>query len=41
MSFKNITSEEYQNLINNKNRIYDMTFKTPESAEVKKIFIMK
>ena len=30
MSFKNITPEEYQNLINNKNRIFDMTFKTPE-----------
>ena len=30
MSFKNITPEEYQNLINNKNIIYDMTFKTPE-----------
>ena len=30
MSFKNITHEEYQKLINNKNRIFDMTFKTPE-----------
>ena len=31
MSFKNITSEEYQKLIiNNKNRIFDMTFKTPK-----------
>ena len=30
MSSKNITSEEYQRLINNKNRIFDMTFKTPE-----------
>ena len=29
-SFKNITSEEYQRLINNKNRIFDLTFKTPE-----------
>ena len=27
MSFKNITPEEYQRLINNKNRIFDMTFK--------------
>ena len=30
MSFKNITPEEYQKLINNKNRIFDMTFRTPE-----------
>ena len=30
MSFKNITAEEYQRLINNKNRIFDLTFKTPE-----------
>ena len=30
MSFNNITAEEYQKLINNKNRIFDMTFKTPE-----------
>ena len=30
MSFKNITPEEYQKLINNKNRIFDMTFKPPE-----------
>ena len=30
MSFKNITPEKYQKLINNKNRIFDMTFKTPE-----------
>ena len=30
MSFKNITPEEYQKFINNKNRIFDMTFKTPE-----------
>ena len=30
MSFKNITLEEYQRLINNKNRIFDMKFKTPE-----------
>ena len=30
MTFKNITSEEYQRLINNKKRIFDMTFKTPE-----------
>ena len=30
MSFKNITLEEYQKLINNKNRIFDLTFKTPE-----------
>ena len=28
MSFKNITPEEYQRLINNKNRIFDLTFKT-------------
>ena len=31
MSFKNITPEEYQRLINNKNRIFDLTFKTPEA----------
>ena len=30
MSFKNITPEEYQRLIKNKNRIFDMTFKNPE-----------
>ena len=30
MSFKNITPEEYQKLITNKNRIFDMTFKTTE-----------
>ena len=30
MSFKNISSEEYDRLIKNKNRIFDMTFKTPE-----------
>ena len=30
MSFKNITPEEYQRLINNKNRIFDLTFKTSE-----------
>ena len=30
MSFKNITPDEYQKLINNKNKIFDMTFKTPE-----------
>ena len=30
MSFKNITPEEYQKLINNKNRIFEMTFKNPE-----------
>ena len=30
MSFKNITPEEYQRLIDNKNRIFDLTFKTPE-----------
>ena len=30
MSSKNITPEEYQRLINNKNRIFDLTFKTPE-----------
>ena len=30
MSFKNISSEEYDRSIRNKNRIFDMTFKTPE-----------
>ena len=30
MSFKNISSDEYDRLINNKNRIFDMTFKNPE-----------
>ena len=30
MSFKNITLEEYQKLISNKNKIFDMNFKTPE-----------
>ena len=30
MTFKNITPAEYQRLINNKNRIFDLTFRTPE-----------
>ena len=30
MSFKNITVEEFRKLINDKNRIYDLTFKSPE-----------
>ena len=30
MSFKNITPQEYQKLINNKNKIFYMTFKTLE-----------
>ena len=30
MSFKNTTSEEYDRLIKNKNRIFDLTFRTPE-----------
>ena len=30
MSFKNITVEKFRKLINNKNRIYDLTFKSPE-----------
>ena len=30
MSFKNITPEEYDRLIKNKNRIFDLTFPTPE-----------
>ena len=30
MSFKDITPEEYQRLINNKNRMFDLTFKTSE-----------
>ena len=30
MSFKNITVEEFRKLINNKNRIYDLKFKSPE-----------
>ena len=30
MSFKNITPEEYYRLIKNKNRIFDVTSKTPE-----------
>ena len=30
MSFSNITPEEYDRLIKNKNRIFDLTFKTPE-----------
>ena len=30
MSFKNITPEEYEKLIKNKNRIFDMTFKKTE-----------
>ena len=30
MSFKNITPEEYQRLVKNKNTTFDLTFKTPE-----------
>ena len=30
MKFKNITPEEYDRLIKNKNRIFYLTFKTPE-----------
>ena len=30
MRFKNITPEEYDRLVKYKNRIFDMTFKTPE-----------
>ena len=30
MSFKNISQEEYDRLIKIKNRIFDLTFKTPE-----------
>ena len=43
MSFKNITPEEYQRLIDNKNRIFDLTFKTPEVLNIGmiKIFMKK
>ena len=30
MSFKKITPEDYDRLIKNKNRIFDLTFPTPE-----------
>ena len=30
MSFKNITPEEYSRLVKNKNRIYDLSFRSPE-----------
>ena len=30
MSFKNISPEEYNRLVKNKNRIHDLTFKSPE-----------
>ena len=30
MSFKKITPEEYDRLIKNRNRIFDLTFPTPE-----------
>ena len=30
MSFKNTTSEEYDRLIKNENRIFDLTFRKPE-----------
>ena len=30
MSFKNISQEEYDRLVKNRNRIFDLTFKTPE-----------
>ena len=30
MRLKNISQEEYDRLVKNKNRIFDLTFKTPE-----------
>ena len=30
MSFKNITPEEYDRLLKNKDRIFDLTFKIPK-----------
>ena len=33
MSFKNITPEEYDRLIKNKNRIFDLIFKIPERID--------
>ena len=30
MIFKNVTPEEYERLVKNENRIFDMTFKAPE-----------
>ena len=30
MSFNNITPAEYDRLVENKNRTFDLTFKTPE-----------
>ena len=30
MSFKDITPEEYDRLVKNENRIFDLTFKSPE-----------
>ena len=44
MTFKNITPEEYNRLVKDKNRIFDMTFKIPERLSRyrnEKIFIMK
>ena len=32
MSFKTINLEEYKRLLNNKKKMYDMTFPTPESV---------
>ena len=34
MSFKKITLEEYDRLIKNKNRIFDLTFPTPERLNI-------
>ena len=31
MSFKNISLEEYRKLLQNKKKIFDMTFPTPET----------
>ena len=33
MSFKSISQEEYDRLVGNKNRIFDLTFKTPERLD--------
>ena len=44
MSFENISQEEYDRLVKNKNRIFDLTYKTQNESmnlEMIKIFMMK
>ena len=41
MSFRTINLEEYKRLLNNKKKMYDMTFPTPESVNKSEILMIK